>query len=136
MVIAGGCFCGAIRYELTGELFNVTICHCPTCRRVSGAPSVAWASVAISDFAWHKGAPATLHSSDQVLRTFCAACGTPLTYQASATPQEIDVTVGSLDRPQDVAPADHTQTSYRLPWVCINDGLPLYPHSRAAGVQS
>ncbi|MYN24816.1 hypothetical protein GTP69_00145 [Duganella sp. CY42W] len=77
-----------------------------------------------------------LRSSAQVSRAFCAACGTALAYQNLNTAQEIDVTIASLDQPQTVAPADHTQTGHRLPWFSIHDSLRQYPHNRSAGVKS
>ena len=53
----GGCFYGQIRYEAHGAPFNATLCHCADCRRVTGAPLVAWFSVARSDFQFVAGSP-------------------------------------------------------------------------------
>ena len=47
-MLTGGCFCGRVRYEARGPAFNRTSCHCSICRRTSGAPFVAWFSVARS----------------------------------------------------------------------------------------
>ncbi len=38
MTMEGGCFCGAIRYQVDGPPRRVTHCHCLHCRRTSGAP--------------------------------------------------------------------------------------------------
>ena len=35
--IAGGCLCGAIRYEINGEPFRTANCHCDDCRRATGS---------------------------------------------------------------------------------------------------
>lgn len=133
MTWSGGCFCGAVRYQVTGEISDATTCHCRTCRRVSGAPAVSWFTVALGGFQLLSGEPAELRSSAHVTRTFCAACGTALTYRSDDAPGELDITLCSLDQPEALAPADHTQTSYRLPWDIIGDGLPQYPCSRAEG---
>jgi hypothetical protein len=101
---------------------------------VSGAPAVSWFSVALDGYQLAKGTPAELRSSPHVTRTFCAACGTALTYRRDDTPGELDVTTCSLDEPEALAPADHTQTSGRLPWDVIGDGLPQYPRSRGEGL--
>ena len=135
MTLTGGCFCGAVRYQVDGEISNRTTCHCRTCRRVSGAPAVSWFTVGIGAFQLLSGLPAELHSSAQVTRTFCAACGTALTYRSDDAPQEVDVTICSLDQPEAMAPDDHTQASYRLPWNVICDGLPQYARSRAEGLR-
>jgi hypothetical protein len=43
-IVHAGCLCGAVRYEATGEPYNITHCHCADCRESSGAPFVSWAS--------------------------------------------------------------------------------------------
>ena len=35
--IAGGCLCGAIRYEINGEPFRIANCHCDDCRKATGS---------------------------------------------------------------------------------------------------
>jgi len=42
MAITGGCHCGAVRYEVTGEALTHALCHCSDCRRSAGAPMVGW----------------------------------------------------------------------------------------------
>ena len=32
----GSCLCGAVRYEVGGELRDVIYCHCEKCRRTHG----------------------------------------------------------------------------------------------------
>jgi predicted metal-binding protein len=32
----GGCLCGAVRYEISGDLRDVVNCHCSKCRRFHG----------------------------------------------------------------------------------------------------
>jgi len=36
-VHAGGCLCGAVRYQVAGAPLRVGLCHCETCRRNTGA---------------------------------------------------------------------------------------------------
>jgi hypothetical protein len=122
----GGCFCGAVRYRASAPPLVVAHCHCTMCRRISGAPLVTWAVFATDAFAFTQGTPAELRSSPQAVRTYCARCGTPLTFVGNERPQMIDVTVGSMDRPEDFAPAVHVWTSSRIPWLRCDDGLPRY----------
>ena len=35
----GGCQCGAVRYELSGEPLPLVICHCRECQKQTRAPS-------------------------------------------------------------------------------------------------
>jgi hypothetical protein len=98
-MLQGGCFCGRIRYEVTGIPFHETNCHCSICRRTTGAPFVAWFSVRPSEFRWLSGRPSRFRSSAQATRSFCAHCGTQLTFEDLGYPDEIDVTTSSLNRP-------------------------------------
>ena len=128
--IEGGCHCGAVRYAIAGVRASM-VCHCGTCRRVSGAPVVAWVSVAAGDYRVTRGAPASYASSPGVIRSFCALCGAQLTY--ASAPGEIDVTTASLDDPDAFPPTHHSWLSHDIAWVRFGDGLPGFPRSRADG---
>src|SRR5262245_66369257 len=80
-VAEGGCFCGAIRYRVSGSPTNKMVCHCQSCRRVAAAPVVAWVTFPRAQFELLRGEPAAFNSSEPVRRTFCPGCGTPLTYE-------------------------------------------------------
>jgi hypothetical protein len=127
-LLKGGCFCGAIRYTVTGTPFNATNCHCSVCRRTTGAPFVSWFSVRPEEFRVEQGEPAQFASSAHGRRSFCARCGTQLAFRFNDR-NEIDVTTASLDDPEQVPPADNTRTSSRLAWIAP-DGRPDYRESR------
>lgn len=129
-MLTGGCLCGAVRYEAGGTPFNLTFCHCATCRRASGAPLVAWFSVRKNEFRLTRGTPGRFSSSGKGLRSFCSACGSALTFENSDLPEEIDVTICTLDEPAELAPVDHTWTSRQLQWVHVDDDLPRYETTR------
>jgi len=130
MTLHGGCYCGAVRYEVSGEVANGTLCHCADCRRIAGAPAVAWFSVARTRLRFTAGAPAQFRSSDHVVRGFCATCGTHLTYQHDRWPDDIDITTCSLDEPERMPPRDHIFVASRLGWLTICDDLPQHPRDR------
>lgn len=122
----GGCFCGKVRYALTGEPQSSDICHCVSCRRTSGAQSIAWLTFPLEGFSFVTGDPTSFHSSQGVTRTFCGTCGTSLTYQNDGDPDSIDVTTASLDQPEKFPPTRHIWTEDRLGWVSVADGLPQF----------
>jgi hypothetical protein len=97
------------------------------CRRASGAPFVTWVTFNRVNFSFTNGSPARFKSSEKAERSFCNHCGTALTFEETAQPDQVDVTVGSLDEPNDLSPEDHIWTSSRLSWLKMNDGLPEYP---------
>jgi hypothetical protein len=129
-MLKGGCFCGQVRYEAGGTPFHPTVCHCSMCRRVVGAPMVAWFSVPRAEYRVVAGAPARFASSEKAERSFCPRCGTALTYESREFPDEVDITTASLDDPEAVPPEDHTYTAARLRWVCLAGGLPAHPARR------
>jgi hypothetical protein len=129
-MLKGGCFCGQVRYEAGGTPFHATVCHCSMCRRVVGAPMVAWFSVPRAEYRVVAGAPVRFASSDRAERTFCPRCGTSLTYESREFPDEVDITTASLDDPEAVPPQDHIYTATRLRWVRVADGLPAHPARR------
>jgi hypothetical protein len=129
-MLRGQCFCGAVRYEVAGSPRFETNCHCTNCRRTSGAPFVAWFTVFTADLRFTSGTPTSFKSSDHGSRTFCSRCGTPLTFQSTHSPTQIDITTCSLERPEDVPPRDHTYVRSKVGWVHLDDGLPEFPERR------
>lgn len=132
-MLTGGCFCGAIRYQASGQVFNPTTCHCEICRRTCGAPCVAWFSVPAAGYRVVVGTPARFRSSSHATRTFCPTCGTQLTFCDDASQEEIDITTCSLDDPAAAPPRDHTYASRQVPWLVLDDGLPQFARSRSEG---
>ena len=124
-VLTGGCQCGAVRYALYVAPQNTHLCHCRMCQKAVGGPFAAFTGVALEDFAWTRGTPGTFESSALALRDFCRDCGTPLTFRYRHK-GNINVTLGSLDRPQEVPPKVHYGAESRLPWL---DGLDALPAS-------
>ena len=125
--IDGGCLCGAVRYRISREPHHADYCHCRICQRATGAPVVAWLTVASRALAWTKGKPAVYRSSAKAERLFCGACGTQLVFREIAEPDELDVTLASLDDPEAVRPSHHIWTSSRIGWFEVADDLPRYP---------
>jgi hypothetical protein len=128
--LAGGCLCGAIRYQITAEPRSADYCHCSMCRRAAGAPVVARLTVANEAFAWTSGEPAVYRSSATAERLFCPMCGTQLALRDE--PDYLDVTLASLANPEAVRPSYHIWTTNRISWFDTADDLPRYPGSPRA----
>jgi hypothetical protein len=127
MTEAGGCHCGAVRYEVSGAPQHVALCHCSDCRKSSGAPMVAWAAFAEGDFRITRGKPVEHNSSGTAYRLFCARCGTGIAYRnAEMLPGIIDIQSATLDNP-DVFPAGaHIQVAERISWMTTAHELPVF----------
>ena len=118
MKLAGGCHCGAVRYEVEGDPYTHALCHCSDCRRHAGAPMVGWTMYPQEALKITKGTPKVYESSENGRRQFCPDCGTGLFYSNAQTlPGLIDVQSGTYDTP-DVIPARvHIQVAERITWM-------------------
>ncbi len=124
MMLQGGCFCGECRYEFEDDGEDVAHCHCGMCRHASGGTVTTWITVARSGFHWTRGQPRSYQSSEHAHRWFCPTCGTHLLF-SDARAAGVDVTVASLDHPEAVSPRRHIWYQNRLPWLHIDDRLPV-----------
>jgi hypothetical protein len=132
-MLTGGYYCKAIRYRVPDQTFDATICYCDMCRGTSGAPCVAWLSVASEHLELLQGTPARFRASSHATRTFCATCGTQLTFVDDASPGETGITTCSLDSPDAVPPDDHTFLDDKVAWLVLGDGLPRFRRARSEG---
>jgi hypothetical protein len=126
MKTSGQCLCGAIKYEVSGPPAHLCLCHCTQCRQGVGATPVAWATFARQGLALSAGEPAWFSSSPHAKRGFCPACGCSVFFENKNFPDEIDVTVASLDRPDDFAPTMHIWVPSKVAWARTDDGLPCH----------
>ena len=117
----GGCQCGAVRYAIHETPFQVGICHCRMCQKAFGSFGAALVSVPATALTWARGTPGTFRSSSIVSRGFCAACGTPLAYDA---PDGLALTVLAFDDPDAVAPTIAYGVEGKRPWC---DAVPDLP---------
>jgi hypothetical protein len=131
-VIEGGCHCGAVRYVIAAKPEGSMICHCRTCRAVSGAPVLAWISVRSDAFEIVRGRAKAYVSSEGVRRQFCGRCGAHLTYARTDDDDGVDVTTASLDDADAFPPTHHSWLSHNIAWIKFADDLPAFPESRSA----
>lgn len=121
--ITGRCYCGATTIRATQAPLIVAYCHCTDCRRVTGAPVAAFAAFdeAAVTFTPDEGRRVSVNPG--VVRTFCAACGSPLAGRYDYLPGQIYIAVGVLDQADELAPQLHAHEARRLRWLHIDDDL-------------
>lgn len=124
--LEGGCLCGAVQYRINVQPLDAGYCHCRLCQRSSGAPTLAWLTVAVRGFSYTKGCPTIFHSSSHSQREFCGACGTQIAFRRSASPKTVDVTLASLHDPSQMTPQYHIWRQSKVAWFETTDSLPRY----------
>ena len=97
----GRCICGAVAFDVRGELRDVVLCHCTECRRWAGH---VWAATAAPfgalTFTEDRGlrwidSPDSAHDAR---RGFCAECGSSLFWQIPGK-ETVSIAAGCLDAP-------------------------------------
>ena len=120
MTINGGCLCGAIRYEVSGDPLAKIACHCRACQYVAGGAPTLVAVFPHSTLTITKGVPktywSTADSGETVGRSFCEVCGTPLFAAPKRNPGFTAVKVGSLDDPSTFAVQADIWRGAAQPW--------------------
>jgi hypothetical protein len=125
----GSCLCGAIRYEIDGEIGPINYCHCRRCRKATGSAFNVGSPVPASQFRLVAG-EADLgryaHTSG-LERTFCTKCGSPIySWWPKTAPELRRIRVGTLDTPVKARVAAHIFVASKAEWDEITDGAPQY----------
>lgn len=129
-IATGGCLCGELKYEVTGDPLWVAHCHCFSCRRNTGAPVTTFVGFPIAAFSYVAGSPKAFASSPGVRRSFCGTCGTPISYESDKLPEEIHLYLSTLDNPNDYVAQTHVFTEEGISWFKIDDDIPRYRTTR------
>jgi hypothetical protein len=128
--MTGGCLCGAIRYEASGEPVFSLLCHCRDCQRANGGAYTAAVRVAAACFRVTKGEPKlyvkTADSGNRVTRAFCPGCGSPLFLQVSTRPDLVGIRVGTFDDPSWFRPEANIFVKSAQPWDYMDPKIPQY----------
>jgi hypothetical protein len=129
--VTGGCRCGAVRYEFSGEPVLSVNCYCRDCQRTSGAALSSAIFVPKASFKLTRGRPrdyeSTADSGNRVSRGFCSTCGSPLFASNSAHPDAVIITMGSLDDPSKFRPLMNFWHASAPPWAPVAAELRTYP---------
>ena len=119
----GSCLCGAVQYQVIGEVSGLSACHCGQCRKQSGH---FWASGFVQDEAlkitrddglkWYA-------SSKTAERGFCGTCGAFLFWRMHGE-GTTSFSLGSLDGATGLKLSKHIFTADKGDYYEIVDGLP------------
>jgi hypothetical protein len=123
----GSCLCGAVTFEVVGDLPRPDACHCRQCRKQSGhffaSTDVPRSALTISGqerLKWFR-------SSERVRRGFCGECGSSLFWD----PVERDwiaIAMGAFDAPTGTRLRIHIFVAEKGDYYDIADGLPQNEH--------
>lgn len=127
--LKGGCLCGAVQYEVTGEPQRFYHCHCQRCRKSSGTGHASNLMLANARLVFTQGESLLrqfkVPEAKRFTRQFCSECGSSV---ARFVP-ELDAVVvpaGSLDSAPPIRPQARIFWDSRAEWSCDGDDLPRF----------
>jgi hypothetical protein len=125
--LTGGCLCAMVRYSASAQPVRVRACWCRVCQYLASGSASVNAMFRTADIRF-TGALARFESfadsGNQMVRSFCPCCGTPVTTASVARPELVGVRVGTLDAPSLLSPSAVIWTSSAPEWACIDPNLP------------
>lgn len=126
---AGGCLCGAVRFEIIGTLRNVVNCHCSKCRRFHGSfgayTRVDQDALVLVERRGLKWFRSSTDETPNVQRGFCMECGSSLFWHPTDQ-GSISVAAGSLDSPTGLETMGHIWLSQKGDFYDIRDDFPKF----------
>lgn len=128
--MSGGCSCGSVRYELTGELMFLNCCHCTDCQRDAGSAFALNGVVEAERIRVTKGEVSTVMvptpSGRGQIKYYCAECATTLWNDYGGKKYQIFLRTGTLDEAGALAPDVHIYVRSKQPWMHIPEGVPQF----------
>lgn len=126
----GGCYCGEVRYEITGEPVARSQCHCRECQYITGGGANFFLLVPNDALKFTQGTPKSFSRADletPVARDFCPTCGTHLLTRLPNRPVTV-VKAGTLDDPAGDygKPQMAIHLADRQPFHLVDDNIPQY----------
>ncbi len=132
MSIQGSCLCGDISYSYGGTITEIAMCHCQQCRKAQGS---AFATNMVIDenlFTMHddNAILREYESSEDKIRAFCSACGSPLYSYRQSIPGILRLRIGTLDTKIDQRVNYHAFYDSRAEWYEGTDTLKKFPEGK------
>ena len=124
--ITGECFCGDIRYEISGILRDARSCHCSRCRKAFSAQASAYALVNAAEFTWVSGEDLlTSYVGKQGFGLqFCSRCGSTLCGIFNGIIH--GVTLGCINGDPEIEIGQHIFVASKASWEVIPDGVTTF----------
>jgi hypothetical protein len=125
----GGCACGAIRYEVSGEPIFMNDCQCRDCQRISGTGHGSYLTFAREGVQLE--GEATLldivaDSGNVKTRAFCPTCGSPIYMTFATMPGVFTVHAASLDDPGRYQPQAVMYAMRGYAWDQLDQAIPRF----------
>lgn len=123
MSLTGECFCGKVRYQIDGRVFDARSCHCSRCRKIFSSQASAYALVNASEFRWLSGEDllTNFESMPGFGVRFCSQCGSTLCGTHNGDVHGI--TLGCLNEDPEIEIGYHLFVGSKAKWEVMPSGI-------------
>lgn len=125
----GSCLCGAVAYEVSGEVARFYHCHCSRCRKATGTGHASNLMIKGGRIAWLRGEDRLkefkVPDAERFYTRFCGECGSPMPRDVPELGAVV-IAAGSLDHDIDNRPEARIFNDSRAGWSCAGDGLEVF----------
>lgn len=123
-MIKGSCLCGKVKFQISGEPFSLSYCHCSRCRKAAGVFSAVLVGKA-DDLLVTQGhaqiAKFKPGGDWKFERCFCKECGSSL--GDMATGDIYVIAASALDDDPKIRPTTHIHSTSKPDWYELVDDL-------------
>lgn len=116
-------------FELTAPFERVSMCHCTTCKAISGGVGTATGRVPTDAVKVLSGRAliTTYQPSEGTAKSFCSACGSNLFGSGWPDSEMTGVRLTALEEQDEISPQMHIWVRSVAPWETLpDDGLPRH----------
>ena len=126
MTITGECFCGGVKYQVNGSLYDARSCHCSRCRGAFSSQASAYALVKVGEFEWLQGENilTTFETDSDFGLQFCSRCGSTLCGLFNGKLHGI--TLGCVNGNPNIEIKRHIFVGSKANWEVMPEGVVQY----------
>ena len=122
----GSCLCGGVEFEVEAEPGALRVCHCTSCKKLSGGAGTVNFGVPPSAIRIVEGEDLLERFTPEggSAKTFCRSCGANLFGGGWPDSEYSSVRLSALDEPPEQQPGAHIFVRSVAPWETLpEDGL-------------
>ena len=125
-ILAGECYCRAVRYAVADAFAYALNCHCSNCRRTTGSAFKPFAGIACDKLRIAKGEDQRMIYGDETGHdAHCAALRLAALFRGPRG-RIGPCRDGNPGRRPSIRPTAHIFVGSKAPWYAITDDLPQY----------
>jgi len=113
----GSCNCKHVKFTTSENVKAILNCHCNLCRKMNGSAFSTYVVVPSDEFSLVSGSLKKAQVTQQVSKSFCSHCGTPIFNENPKYAGLKIVYLGAIDNANHLSPHVDTYCESQLGWL-------------------